>query len=168
MASSPHLICVGAVTGAFGVRGEARIKSFTADPQTIASYGALCNEDQTQNYQIRLIRPVKGGFAARLSGVDSKEAADALRGLRLYIPRDRLPEPQEDEYYYTDLIGLEAFDTGGTHIGKVRAIHDHGAGDVLELRLPGGEDRLLPFTHETIPTVDISGGRLVIDLPDET
>ncbi|MEL6584529.1 MAG: ribosome maturation factor RimM [Pseudomonadota bacterium] len=168
MATPKHLVCVGAIAGAFGVRGEVRVKSFTADPEDITAYGPLVTEDESKSFDVTLTRAVKGGFAAKLSGVGSKEAADALKGTRLYLPRERLPEPEDDEFYYADLIGLSAFDPGGVEIGKVRAVHDHGAGDVLELRLPGGADRLVPFTAEVVPTVDIAGGRLVVDLPDET
>jgi 16S rRNA processing protein RimM len=167
MTTPKHLVCVGAITGAFGVRGETRVKSFTADPEAIAAYGAVVNHDETRSFDIKLTRAVKGGFAARLSGVTTKEQADALRGERLYVPRTRLPQTDDDEFYYADLIGLTAYDTGGERLGTVKAIHDHGAGDLLELRMPSGGDRLFPFTKETVPTIDIAGGRLVVDLPDE-
>ena len=160
-------VCVGAVAGSFGVRGEVRLKSFTADPEAIASYGAVETEDGTQSFDVTLTRPVKGGFAAKLSGVVTKDAADALRGTRLYIDRARLPDPEEDEYYHADLIGLAVHDTGGALLGYVKAVLNHGASDLLELRLPEGPKTvLLPFTRAAVPTVDIKAGRIVADPPE--
>ena len=160
-------VCVGAVAGAFGVKGEVRLKSFCAEPEAIATYGTLTSEDGSANWEVRLTRPVKGGFAARLTGVATKEAADALRGTRLYAPRDRLPELPEDEYYYADLIGLTVFDTGGAELGRVKAILNHGASDLLEVtgaELP--EPILLPFTRSVVPTVDLRSGRIIVDPPE--
>ena len=129
-------VCVGAIAGAFGVRGEVRLKSFCATPEDIATYGPLATEDGKRHFDITLTRPVKGGFAARLGGVVSKEAADALRGARLYAPRDALPSLPDDEFYHADLIGLEVVDTGGASIGKVAAVLNHGASDLLDVRGP--------------------------------
>ncbi len=160
-------VCVGAVAGAFGVRGEVRLKSFCAEPMAIADYGPLWTEDGARSFTVTLGVPIKNGLSARLSGVSSKEAADALRGVRLYADRERLPEAGEDEYYHADLIGLEVFDTGGTLIGKVKAVLNHGAGDILELHLAGGPGTaLLPFTLAVIPTVDIAARRIVADPPE--
>ena len=158
-------ICVGAIAGAFGVRGEARVKSFCAEPEAIGGYGPLVTE-QGQSFTLRITRPVKGGFAARLSGVPSREAAEALKGTRLYAPRNRLPEPAEDEFYHADLIGLEVVDTGGARLGTVRAVFDHGAGDMLDV--VGERALLIPFTRAAVPTVDLATGRIVADPPDET
>jgi len=160
-------VCVGAVAGAFGVRGEVRLKSFTAEPEDVAAYGPLATEDGARTFEVTLVKPVKAGFAARLTGVSTKEQADALRGTRLYAGREALPDPGEEEYYHADLIGLEVRDTGGTLLGRVRAIHDHGAGDLLEIHGPGLKQTvLLPFTREAVPTVDIAGGRIVADPPE--
>ena len=160
-------VCLGAVAGAYGVRGEVRLKSFCAVPEDIAAYGPLETEDGARRFEIRLGRPVKGGFAARLSGISSKEAADAMRGARLYAPRAALPPTEEDEYYHSDLIGMEVRDTGGTLLGHVRAVHDHGAGDLLEVHGPGlRQTVLLPFTRAVVPTVDLAAGRLVADPPE--
>ncbi|HUS53008.1 MAG TPA: ribosome maturation factor RimM [Thermohalobaculum sp.] len=165
-----NLICVGAIAGAFGVAGEARLKSFCADPQAIADYGPLSTEDGTRNFAIKLTRTVKEGFAARLSGVTTREEAEALKGTRLYAPRDRLPSLPDDEFYHADLVGLTVVDTGGIEIGKVRAIHDHGAGDMLEVTGTGGERLgrtvLIPFTQAAVPTVDLAQGRVVVDPPE--
>lgn len=160
-------VCVGAVTGSFGVRGEARIKSFCADPTAIGDYGPLSSEDGSRQFTLTITRPVKGGFAVRLSGVKTKEEADALRGTRLYAPRDALPALPDDEFYHADLIGLSAVDTGGEELGQVHAVLNHGAGDLLELRKRGRKGTVLvPFTLEIVPTVDLAAGRIVIDPPD--
>ncbi|SIO42696.1 16S rRNA processing protein RimM [Rhodovulum sp. ES.010] len=160
-------VCVGAIAGSFGVRGEVRLKSFCAEPTAIAGYGPLSTEDGGRRFEVTLGRPVKGGFAARLSGVTSKEAADALRGTRLYAPRAKLPDLAEDEFYHADLIGLAVVDTGGQVLGRVRAVHDHGAGDLLEVHGPGLKSTvLLPFTETCVPTVDLAAGRLIADPPD--
>ncbi len=160
-------VCVGAVSGAYGVRGEVRLKSFTAEPEAIASYGAVETEDGKQRFDIKLSRPVKGGFAAKLSGIVTKEAADALRGTRLYVDRTKLPDPDDDEYYHADLIGIAVHDTGGALIGHVKAVLNHGAADLLELRLPKSPKTvLLPFTLAAVPTVDIKAGKIVADPPE--
>ena len=157
-------ICVGAIAGAFGVRGEVRLKTFTADPQAIASYGPLTTEDGKRSFRLRLTRPVTGGLGARLSGVDTREAAEALKGVTLWAARDALPSLPDDEFYHADLIGLEVVDTGGQVLGRVRAIHDHGAGDIIEVH--GSHSLLLPFTRAVVPTVDLAAGRIVVDPPD--
>ena len=161
-------VCVGAIAGAFGVRGEARIKSFCAEPAAIAGYGPLGTEDGARQFTLSITRTVKGGFAARLSGVADREAAEALKGTRLYAPREKLPTLPDDEFYHADLIGLSVLDTGGAEIGRVRAIHDHGAGDMLEVTVPGGGMVLIPFTRTTVPTVDLAAGRIVADPPEGT
>jgi 16S rRNA processing protein RimM len=160
-------VCVGAIAGAFGVRGEVRLKSFCAEAEDIAGYGPLTTEDGARSFEVTLTRPVTSGFAARLSGVATKEAADALRGTRLYAPRAALPALPDDEFYHADLIGLTALDTGGVTLGKVAAVLNHGAGDLLELRGPGLKGPVLvPFTRAVVPTVDLTAGRVIIDPPD--
>lgn len=160
-------ICVGTVSGAFGVQGEVRLKSFTADPEAIADYAPLTTEDGSRSFDIQLTRAVKGGFAARLSGVRSKEDADALRGTRLFALRDRLPALPDDEFYHADLIGLSVQDTGGAVLGTVKAVLNHGAADLLEVQVPGASTTvLLPFTQAAVPTVDLASGRIVADPPD--
>ncbi|WP_146346200.1 ribosome maturation factor RimM [Falsiphaeobacter marinintestinus] len=162
-----ELICVGAIGGAFGVRGEVRLKSFCAEPADIETYGLLTTEDGSQTLSVHLTGSVKGGFTARLTGVETKEQADALRGIRLYAPRDRLPSLPDDEYYYTDLIGLDVYDTGGALLGKVRSVQNHGASDLLEIHGDGLKNTvLLPFTLTAVPTVDLNTGRIIVDPPD--
>jgi len=166
-ASVSETICVGTIAGAFGVNGEVRLKSFTAEPEALAEYAPLTTEDGSRSFEVQITRPVKGGFAARLSGVRSKEEADALRGTGLYAPRDRLPTLPDDEFYHTDLIGLAVFDTGGAELGRVKAVLNHGATDLLELVMPGqSKTVLLPFTREAVPTVDLASGRIVADPPE--
>lgn len=160
-------VCVGALAGAFGVRGEVRLKSFCAPAEAIADYAPLSTEDGGRSFSVRLTGQAKGALTARLDGVANKEAADALRGTRLYAPRDRLPALPEDEFYHADLIGLDVLDTGGQILGKIRAVHDHGAGDLLEVHGPRLKGTvLLPFTKEVVPTVDIAGGSIVADPPE--
>ncbi|MDJ0639931.1 MAG: ribosome maturation factor RimM [Paracoccaceae bacterium] len=160
-------VCVGAIAGAFGVKGEVRLKSFCAEPKDIASYGPLASEDGGQSWDVTLSQPIKNGFAARLSGVRSKEAAEALKGTRLYAPRDRLPALEDDEYYHTDLIGLTVLDTGGTELGRVKAVLNHGASDLLEVAAQGRKQPiLLPFTKAIVPTVDLATRRIIADPPE--
>ncbi|WP_425072357.1 ribosome maturation factor RimM [Sagittula sp. S175] len=159
-------ICVGAIGGAFGVHGEVRLKSYTSDPEAIADYAPLTG-DNGETYQVQITREIAQGFAARLSGVRSKEDADALKGVRLYAPRDRLPSLPDDEFYHADLIGLTVFDTGGVEMGRVKAVLNHGATDLLEIIRPGvSKTILLPFTMACVPTVDLAAGRIVADPPE--
>lgn len=160
-------VCVGAIAGAFGVRGEVRLKSFTAVAEDIASYAPLETEDGKHSFTVKITRQIKNGLSARLSGVTNKEAADALRGTQLFVPRDRLPSLPDDEFYHADLIGLTVTDTGGASLGKVLSVLNNGADDLLELSAPGQKQSvLLPFTKAIVPTVDLSQGRIVADPPE--
>ncbi|MCK0142910.1 ribosome maturation factor RimM [Aliiroseovarius sp. F20344] len=164
---SDDRICVGSISGAYGVHGEVRIKSFCAEPTAIADYGPLMSEDGTKSISLTLLRPIKNGFSVRIDGVGTKEDADALKGVKLFVDRDALPTLPDDEYYHTDLVGLTVLDTGGQELGKVHAVHNHGASDVLEVRLPGSSaTALLPFTLEAVPTVDLASGRIIADPPE--
>ncbi len=161
------LICVGSIAGSYGVRGEVRLKSFCAVPEDIEGYSPLTDEEGKERYPVVLTRAIKNGFAARLGGIETKEAADALNGLRLYARRDQLPSLPDDEFYHTDLIGLEVYDTGGTLLGRVKSVQNHGAADLLELHGPGLKATvLLPFTLEAVPTVDLDKGRIIADPPE--
>lgn len=160
-------ICVGALGGSFGVQGEVRLKSFTATPEDIADYSPLTSEDGQRSFEVTLTGQLKNGFSARLTGVSIKEAADALRGTRLYAERDQLPHLPDDEYYHADLIGLEVYDTGGSLLGQVKTVLNHGASDILEIQAPGTSATvLLPFTLQAVPTVDLAAGRIIADPPD--
>lgn len=161
------LICVGAISGAFGVKGELRIKSFTADPGAISGYTPLTTEDGKTEFALTLIKPINNGFCARISGVATKEAADALRGIRLFTARDQLPNLPDDEYYHADLVGLAVLDTGGSRVGHVKSVQNHGAGDLLEIHDPALKNTvLLPFTMAAVPTVDLASKRVIIDPPE--
>ena len=163
----PTLVCVGAIAGAFGVQGEARLKSFCAEPAAIAGYAPLSSEDGRKVFELEITRAIPGGFAARLSGVSTREDAEGLKGLRLYAPRGRLPSLPDDEFYHSDLMGLEVVDTGGNVLGEVRAVHEFGAGDILEIVGPGIKAPvMLPFTKDAVPTVDLASRRIVIDPPE--
>ena len=161
-------VCVGAIAGAFGVRGEVRLKSFTADPAAIAAYAPLFTRDGSRRFDVTLTGATTNGLTARLSGIRSKDEADALKGTDLYADRDRLPPLEEDEFYHADLIGLAVLDAGGNALGQVKAVLNHGAGDVLEILGPGmKQPLLLPFTRAVVPTVDMAAGRMIVDLPEE-
>lgn len=163
---SEDRICVGAIAGAYGVKGELRVKSFCAEPDAIGDYSPLWSEDGSRQFALTLDRPIKNGFAARIDGVHTKENADALRGTRLFADRSALPNLPDDEYYHADLIGLVVLDTGGRELGRVSAVHNHGASDVLEVQGPGLKTgALLPFTLEAVPTVDLAAGRIIADPP---
>lgn len=164
MAEPSNRICVGAIAGAFGVRGEVRLKSFCAVAEDIATYGELTSEDGRRRFAVKLTRPVNGGLGARLTGIETKEQADALKGATLWADRAALPSLPDDEFYHADLIGLEVMDTGGASLGRVRAIYDHGAGDILEVYGPAGI-HLIPFTKAAVPTVDLAARRIVADPP---
>lgn len=161
------MICVGVIAGAYGVRGELRVKSYCAVPEDIENYGPLLSEDGNRQFALALIRPIKNGFAARLPEVATKEEADALRGVTLFAARDQLPSLPDDEFYHADLIGLSIYDTGGVLLGRVKTVQNHGADDLLELQLDGASaTTFLPFTKAAVPTVDLAAGRIVADPPD--
>lgn len=165
--SESGLVCVGVIAGGFGVRGDVRLKSFTAIPEDIAAYGPLYTQGRERWFDVTITGPISNGLSARLSGVESKEAADALKGTQLFAPRECLPSLPDDEFYHADLIGLEVRDTGGALLGKVKSVQNHGAGDLLEVHGEGlSATALLPFTREVVPTVDLSAGRIVADPPD--
>ena len=158
-------MCVGVITGPQGVQGVVRIKSFTEVPEDIAGYGPIEDEAGRRRFELRLVGTAKGVVIGRLSGIEDRNQAEALRGLRLYLPRSALPQTGPDEYYHADLIGLEAVLSNGTPIGRVRAIHDFGAGDTLEVARPDAQPIMVPFTHAIVPVVEPQEGRLVLDPP---
>ncbi len=165
-AADDKRVCVGMVGAPHGVRGEVRIKSETEDPLAIAAYGPLTTEDG-RTVEILKARIAKDMVIAALKGVNDRDAAEALKNRRLYVGRDRLPEPDEDEWYYADLIGLEVRDGAGETVGTVTAVQDFGGGDLLEVRLAGGKRTVfVPFTREIVPVVDIAAGHVVIEAPD--
>lgn len=165
-------VCLGVVTGAHGVQGAVRIKTFTETPEDIARYGPLTDDTGQRSFELHLVGVAKGVVIARVAGIQDRNQAEALRGLQLYLPRSALPETKAEEYYHADLIGLEAVLGDGTPVGRVRAIHDFGAGDTLEVTRPGAPSVMVPFTRAVVPIVEPAAGRLVLDPPpgllDET
>ncbi len=165
-ASHKDRVCIGAITGVRGLRGEVRIKSFTADPSDIAAYGPVSDETGERSYKISVTAHVKGKIIARLDGIDDRNAAEALKGTKLYVPKSVLPEPDDGAYYHADLIGLKAETREGDPLGTVKAVHNFGAGDVIEIA-PGDKDGLmLPFTSDVVPVVDVEQGLIVVAPPD--
>jgi 16S rRNA processing protein RimM len=160
-------ILVGAIAGAHGVRGEVRIKSFTANPRAIGRYGPVEDETGARSFKLTVRGETKGLMIARLDGVADRNQAEALKGLRLYVPRAKLPRPKRGEWYVADLIGLAAQDEGGTPLGRVKSVQNFGAGDVIELERADGTTEFLPFTRAVVPEVDIEGGKVVIAPPEE-
>jgi 16S rRNA processing protein RimM len=161
-------ICVARIGAAHGLRGEVRLNSFTADPMAVTQYGALMTEDGGRRFEIESCRPGKGFLVVRFKGIVDRTAAEQVTNLDLYVPRDRLPAPAPDEFYHADLIGLCAVGKDGNQIGTVVAIHDFGAGDLLEIRpQAGGSTVMLPFNDAVVPEIDIAGGRIVVVPPAE-
>jgi 16S rRNA processing protein RimM len=160
-------VCLGVVVGSHGVRGGVRIKPFTDAPERVAAYGPVTDESGARSFTLKLIGRVKGGVVAEMSGIGDRDAAQALKGLRLYVPREALPEPAEEEFYHADLVGLPALHTDGSPAGRVAAVLDHGGGAYLEIVEGGGRALFVPFTRRAVPTVDIAGGRVVVDPPAE-
>ena len=160
-------VCVGQIGAAHGVRGEVRLKPFTEDPLGVTRYGALETEDG-RPIEIEAVRPAKDMLVARLKGVADRNGAEALKNVRLYVPRERLPPPDDDEFYYADLIGLAAETADGAAFGVVKAVHNFGAGDLLEIEpAAGGATVMLPFNATTVPKIDIAGRRIVVEPPAE-
>ena len=158
---------IGEIGRPQGLKGEVRIRSFTAHPAAIAEYGPLEDETSARLFEIESLRVTPKALSARLKGVTSRDEAEALTGTKLYVPHSRLPAREEDEWYHTDLIGISALDREGVAIGSVVAVHNFGAGDLLEIRpASGGNTVLMPFTRDTVPEVDVEGGWLRIAPPD--
>ena len=160
-------ICIARIGAPHGVRGAVKLWTFTEDPLAVMSYGPLATKDGTRKFEVATAREAKGHLVATLKGIATREAAELLNGVELYIARDRLPATREDEYYHADLIGLAAVTPANEPLGRVIAIHNFGAGDIIEIAPPQGATLLLPFTNAVVPTVDLAGGRVVIELPDE-
>ena len=160
-------ICVAKIGAAHGVRGEVRLWPFTEDPMAVLHYGPLSTKDGARQFEVARARAAKDHLVAMLKGVADRDAAERLNGIELYISRDALPDTDEGEYYHADLIGLAAIDAQGASIGAVTAIHNFGAGDIIEIAPKSGPSLLLPFTNAVVPTVDLPAGHVVIELPSE-
>ncbi|MDA0675963.1 MAG: ribosome maturation factor RimM, partial [Proteobacteria bacterium] len=162
-----HLVQVGVITGARGIRGEVWISSYTADPAAIAAYGPLFDAAGCNPLKLRIVQAAAGGrVAARIEGVADRADAEALTGRALFVPRPVFPEPAEDEFYHADLIGLRASDETGEPVGLVIALHNHGAGDMIEIAPADAPSFMLPFNRKAVPRIDVAAGEIVVALPE--
>lgn len=162
---TPELVCVAVVATAHGVRGALKLRCFTEEPANVAAYGPVVDA-RGRRFTLRVIGSTRDGVIAQAAEIASREEAELLRGVELFVPRDRLPETDEDEFYHEDLIGLDVVDLDGARCGRVAAVHNHGAGDILEIQADG-DSFMLPFTREAVPQIDLVARRLVIDPPVE-
>ena len=158
-------ICVAQFGATHGVRGEIALRSFTEQPADFARYGPLESEDGKRRFEIAAARAAKGHFIVRVVGIDDREAAQALRNLKLYVARERLPPTADDEFYHADLIGLAAVSPDGAALGTVAAVHNFGAGDVIEIAPPDGDSIMVPFTTQAVPRIEIAARRIVVVPP---
>src|SRR5580700_5333076 len=163
----PAQVCVARIGAAHGVRGAVKLWTFTEDPFAVRAYGPLSTKDGARHFEVTSAREARDHLVATFQGVMTREEAERLNGIELYVPREKLPATEQDEYYHADLIGLAAVTTADQPLGRVIAIHNFGAGDIIEIAPPGGATMLLPFTNAVVPTVDIAGGRVVIELPQQ-
>lgn len=158
-------VLIGVIAGAHGIQGEVKVKSFTAEPCSIGGYRPVQTESG-RPCEIISVRPLRANeVILRICGVDTRDAAEALKGQKLYVPRSALPEPQAGEYYHADLIGLRAESPDGRVIGEVSKVLNYRAGDILEITLADGKTELVPFTDRYVPVVDFAAGRVVVDVP---
>ena len=163
----PPRICVARIGAAHGVRGAVKLWTFTEDPFAVTRYGQLTTKDGARRFELAQVREAKDHLVATFKGIADRNAAERLNGIELYVAREKLPATDDDEYYHADLIGLSAETTDGAPLGKVIAIHNFGAGDIIEIAPASGASMLLPFSNEVVPTVDLAGGRVLIELPAE-
>src|SRR6478609_6706611 len=159
------LVCVARIGAAHGVRGAVKLWTFTEDPFAVRRYGPLLSKDGKRQFELAQAREAKDHLVATFKGVTTRDEAERLNGIELYVAREKLPATDEDEFYHTDLIGLAAVTPDGEPLGRVLAIHNFGAGDIIEIAPPKGTSMLLPFTNAVVPEVDLTGGRVVIALP---
>ena len=160
-------ICVARIGAAHGVRGAVKLWTFTEDPLAVQRYGTLTTKDGARQFEVTHAREAKDHLVATLKGVTTRDEAERLNGLELYVAREKLPATDDDEYYHADLIGLAAVTTAEAPLGRVIAIHNFGAGNIIEIAPPQGSTLLLPFTNAVVPSVDLAAGRVVIELPPE-
>jgi 16S rRNA processing protein RimM len=160
-------ICVARIGAPHGVRGAVKLWTFTGDPLAVERYGPLMTRDGARQFEMESVREAGDHLVATFKGVATRNDAEKLNGIELYVPREKLPATDDDEYYHADLIGLAAVNAADEPLGRVVGIHNFGAGDIIEIAPPKGATMLLPFTNAVVPTVDIAGGRVVIELPQE-
>jgi 16S rRNA processing protein RimM len=163
----PSQICVARIGAPHGVRGQVRLWTFTEDPLALKDYGPLASKDGARQFEVTHIREAKGHLIATLKGVVTREQAELLNGVELYVARERLPATAEDEYYHADLIGLAAVNASGEPLGQIIAVHNFGAGDIIEIAPRHGTTLLLPFTNAVVPSIDLAAGQVIVELPAE-
>ncbi|RJF88484.1 ribosome maturation factor RimM [Oleomonas cavernae] len=162
----PDYVCIGAIAAAHGIRGEVKVKSFTAEPVDVGAYGPVTT-DRGQVLTLKVLREQGKAVIARIDGVGDRNAAEALRGLKLFVARAALPAPVgEDEFYHADLLGLAVEDEAGDKLGRVLSIQDFGAGDMIEVALAAGGSAFLAFTRQAVPVVDVKNGRVIVAPPE--
>lgn len=169
-AASEPLTCVAIIIGAHGVHGAVKVKSFTENPEDFSVYGPLLGEDGTVILTPKNPRPINNAFTMRSPEIKTREQAMAMKGTQLFVPRSVFPETEEDEFYYTDLIGLDVKSTDGKRIGKIISVEDFGAGTMLEIQ-PGKSSETRnsfyhPFTKIAVPKVDLKAGRVVVHIEE--
>jgi 16S rRNA processing protein RimM len=165
--AGPDRVLLGRIVGAHGIRGEVMIKTYTAAPEDVAAYGALCDA-AGRTFNIERTQATPKGVIARLAGVRDRNAAEALKGTELFVRREQLPLPAEGEFYHADLIGLSAVAPDGAVIGDIVGVHNFGAGDIIEVRLPDGrKTALIPFTESHVPAIDLAARSVVVIMPAE-
>jgi 16S rRNA processing protein RimM len=163
----PAQICVARIGAAHGVRGAVKLWTFTEDPLAVKCYGPLSTKDGARQFELASVRQAKDHLVATLKGITTRKQAELLNGTELYVARASLPATAANEYYHADLIGLAAVTTAGQPLGRIVALHNFGAGDIIEIAPPRGATMLLPFSNAVVPAVDLAGGRVVIDMPGE-
>lgn len=160
------LVAIGVITGAHGIRGQVKLRSFTSDPYDIATYAPLLNASGTKQYDVQVDGETKQGLIATIKGIKDRNAAELMKGTELFIDKNKLPEPSEEEFYYDQLIGLDVRDAAGASLGRVAALYNFGAGDILEVKLTAGHKEMYPFTKQSFPQVHIDKGYVLADLPE--
>ena len=167
MTNDVEKLCLGVITGAHGIRGAVKVKSFTEDPAQLTSYGALSDEAGKEVFNLSIIGQAKGQLIAKIAEVKDRNKAETLKGTELFIARDKLPEADDDEFYHADLVGLKALEEDGEEYGVVKALFNFGAGDILEIHRYDGKSVMLPFSMDVVPTIDIDAGHLIVIPPVE-
>ena len=162
-------LCLGVIVAAHGLKGQVKVKSFTEDPADLAAYGPLSDAEGARTFELSVVGKAKGTLLVAIAGVTDRTQAEALRGTELFVARQALPDPGEEEtYYHADLIGLAAEDEAGQPLGEVVALHNHGAGDLIEIASDGqGAPLLVPFTRAAVPVIDLKAGKMVVAPPEE-
>jgi 16S rRNA processing protein RimM len=160
-------VLMAKIGAAHGIRGEVRVKPYGDDPLSFADYGILTTRDGKRSFEVERARVQKTVVITKFKGIADRNQAEELNGIDLFIDRDQLPEPEEDEFYYSDLTGLDVLDQNGETLGKIIAVQDFGAGDLLEVRPKRGRSFYIPFTKDFVPAIDLENGRVSVSLPED-